>query len=447
MANTSPLTVLFVTFNCGRELIDADFFAAHLARLRDAKGTGKPPDLIVLSLQEVAPLAHSFLGGRLLVPYFSRFVQAVNISAAPGDAYRHLATRNVGMTAMMVMTRASAASRIRAAQFAGVGVGHLEMGNKGAVGVRLALDRPGSADPVYLTAVAAHLAPMEDACQRRNEDWRNIVRGLVFTATDTATGARRTGEAEAEPLLENGASDSIAQSSGMFDNHRLVIVGGDLNYRTSDVAPSQTEYHTFPKPDDYKHGVPIASHEPESKLAAYHRADQLSREKAAGNTLHLLEEQPVSFPPTYKYATGSGADWPSDGSEPSRWRWSRHRFPSWCDRVLFSAGLVEAPTGTFSPTAYMAFPLQRTSDHRPVALCFEVDLDRFAQNQALMTPEKAPFALDVHWQARRLRARQLEILVGGVAYLLTTWEGNALLGSTVLGAIGGWFIISSMMGS
>jgi hypothetical protein len=56
-----------------------------------------------------------------------------------------------------------------------------------------------------------------------------------------------------------------------------------------------------------------------------------------------------------------------------------------------------------------------------------------------------PFSIDPHWKARRDVARKKEIVVGILAYLLLTWEGNGLLVATIIGGIGSWFIISSML--
>ena len=65
----SDLNCYITTFNCGRELVDVDYFANNL--FNGAK-TDLPPDFIVLCLQEIAPIGYSFLGGSLLAPYFAR---------------------------------------------------------------------------------------------------------------------------------------------------------------------------------------------------------------------------------------------------------------------------------------------------------------------------------------------------------------------------------------
>ena len=66
----------------------------------------------------------------------------------------------------------------------GVGLGASEMRNKGAVGVRFTYYDNGRASTEF-TFVAAHLAAMEEALDRRNEDWMDIVRGLVFSSASS----------------------------------------------------------------------------------------------------------------------------------------------------------------------------------------------------------------------------------------------------------------------
>ena len=412
-----------VTFNCARNLLDIDTFASHLF-IRQPKSL-RSPDLIVLSLQEVAPIAHAFLGGNLLNPYLQRFVQAVNKSSDVG--YEPIAIRNVGMTALIVLAESSVSSSIRLVSAAGVGVGHWRMGNKGAVGVRLSIDCGDSFR--FVTLVAAHLAPFEHQVSRRNEDWKEIVSGLVFLPTDKR---HPDPSEESEPLLpETGRPSGDNLLHSMFSNQAPLFFAGDLNYRTHDVGPSDTDAQKFPQPG-------------EERISALRNTDQLERERSAEATLHYLDEVPIDFPPTYKYAWGHSDDWPGDGSEPSVYHWAKHRFPSWCDRILFSSELKAAST-IFQPHVYDALPLESTSDHRPVVLSFTYDLQQFGSDGNVLQTNAPPFRIYPDWMARRRVARRLEIAVGALAYLALTWEGNILLLSLAGGSVGGWLLLRSML--
>ena len=318
-----PVSVYLVTFNCARTFIDVDNFARHFF-LRHTFSYPWP-DLILLSLQEIAPIAHSFLGGNLLFPYFRRFHIAIN--KASQRQYEPIATHNVGMTALIVLARSDFSPRVRLAATAGVGVGDLGLGNKGAVGVRLAIGQDD--DWAYLTFVAAHLAPMEWAVTRRNEDWKQIVRNLIFRSTH---GSKRAITGEAQPLLSNDL-DEFGREDGttMFVPHSLLFFAGDLNYRTSDVPPKAYAHQSFPQPGEESHNR-LKSKE----MTSFWKADQLNQQRQANATMHLLDEFPVTFAPTYKYADGQRDLWPANGGEPQAYPWAKHRFPSWCEYVPFA---------------------------------------------------------------------------------------------------------------
>lgn len=451
--SVSPLDLFIVTFNCGRALLDVNAFEAGL--FKPYKNSSSYPDIVCLSLQEVAPLAYSFLGGSLLAPYFAPFVQAVQRAAGLKQDYRHLITHNVGMTAIMVLVKPEVSSQIQWLQTAEVGVGWSEAGNKGAAGVRLGCKAKGMTDVVPLTLVAAHLAPMEDAWQRRNEDWESIVRRLAFkspthnhnTASLSKASPRPSKrpdedndeDDEGRPLLGSSTADlalpTNPQVQGMFFTGSPIFFAGDLNYRTSDIGPHPDDHHSFPQPvNDPDHALHWSHLLPQ---------DQLSRERKEGRTVHGLDEAKITFPPTYKFSeqqqeSMTREQFLQDEETATKWLWSSHRVPSWCDRILFSASMV----AILKVRSYDAHPIQPTSDHRPVSLACTLDLEQAAKALADQAP---PFPLFARWEARRLAARRREIAIGMGSYLGLTWEGNGLLFASLLGVVGGWWALSSMI--
>ena len=128
----TELNCYIATFNCGRTLVNVDHFAANFF---NGLKTNLPPDLVVLALQEVAPIGYSFLGGSFLAPYFVRFSTAVHLATTrrfEGESeYGTVSVRNVGMTAIMIFAKGDVQERIKRIDTAGVGVGLWEMGNKG----------------------------------------------------------------------------------------------------------------------------------------------------------------------------------------------------------------------------------------------------------------------------------------------------------------------------
>ncbi|KAJ5573539.1 uncharacterized protein N7459_007966 [Penicillium hispanicum] len=449
------LRIYILTANCARNIIDVDLFAKHLFDALPDSGAGSfgAPDLIVFSLQEIAPIAYSFLGGSYLTPFYDAFVKAVKQATVQqwDESYVNLVKDNTGMTALMVFARAEITDKISWIDTAHVGFGVQDMGNKGAVGARLGYVAGGHpSKTVDLTFVAAHLAPMENALEQRNLDWRSIVERLVFSKQDEASkplDGEQSSTDENTALLgeENASHHSNSNRRGLFAPNAYVFVAGDLNYRTSNDAPSKQDVSHFPRRD--------VDNDHPAHYSHLLKQDQLVREMRQGNSFHGLSEAPIEFPPTYKYsdearkAARLGID-----VEHAEWKWSSHRWPSWCDRVLY----LDAPSrvgdqGRVKPHAYNALPLFPQSDHRPVALAVSVPLDH-ATSASLAARKPAdrkavtPFEIDPSWKSRRDTARRKEILVGFMAYLSLTWEGNGLLLASALGMVGAWVVLRSLWG-
>ncbi|KAJ5836509.1 Endonuclease/exonuclease/phosphatase [Penicillium robsamsonii] len=442
------LGVYVLTYNCARNFADVDAFANHFFDALPASGAGSSaPDLIFLSLQEIAPIAYSFLGGSYLVPYFDAFRRAVQKASAQkwNHHYVDFLTDNTGMTGLMLFAREETLGKIAWIDTAHVGVGVQELGNKGAVGARLGYVVEGQPSKTMdLTFVAAHLAPMEDSCEQRNKDWKSIVERLVFMHGDKRP-AEWSGVDENTSLLDDAASAHAEGSRrDLFAPNAYIFLAGDLNYRTSNVGPSTGEVEQFPRrnvnlddPSHYSHLL---------------KNDQLVREMSYSRTFHGLSEAPIDFPPTYKYsdaareAVRQGLD-----TDDHEWKWSNHRWPSWCDRVLY----LDKPSwvgeaGKVKPLAYDALPLFAQSDHRPVALVASVpllssDASSNTENARRGLRAVAPFSIDPRWKSKRDVARRKEILVGAVAYLGLTREGNGLLLASLLGIFGVCFILRSML--
>jgi hypothetical protein len=446
------LNLYILTSNCARNLIDIDLVAAHFF---DVLPTSSPaPELIVLSLQELAPIAYSFLGGSYLLPYFDAFIKAVKKGTAKQwkESYVNLVKDHTGMTGLMVFARADIADRISCIDTAHVGFGLQDMGNKGAVSARLKYVVEGpSSQAADLTFVAAHLAPMEDGLAKRNLDWQSIVERSVFSQ---GQGSPRTVEGDSQTdestsLLNDRPSTS---SHTIFAPNSHLFLAGDLNYRTSDVSPLKEDAIRFPKrnadpssPSHYSHLL---------------QEDQLIREMRAGRAFQGLSEAPITFPPTYKFsdaAQQAARRALETGDSDTEWNWSSHRWPSWCDRILYLDDALSRDTGegatqrTVKPVVYDALPLFPHSDHRPVALAVSVALrpsDHMVgdANGVSETKTLAPFAIDPTWRSQRDAARRKEIVVGVLAYLGLTWEGNGMVLASVVGLVGAWVVLRSMWG-
>ncbi|KAL6853278.1 DNase I-like protein [Trichoderma novae-zelandiae] len=498
---TSTLDLLVLTFNCAAKLVDVPVFARHLrtALERDAADL---PEVVVLSLQEVAPLSYAFIGDYFMKQYLDRFDEALNlaaslhsqtgqdhdVSAASSASSLPLASAalsnrgknrftlvralNVGYTAIMLFARHP--ERLSNIQEAEVGFGVAEMGNKGAVGLRALYEAGG--ESTELTFVATHLAAMEWNLPRRNANWGTIMRGLTFEDPEEVLSKLRRDAASRSESSSSEEGDAPEQARLLRDEHheqdlRLqqqfhnlsvfkpsshLFVAGDLNYRISTTSP--TPYSAVPNLDPGS----------ENYYTNFLHLDQLTRERLAGRTLHGLSEYPVAFPPTYKYVvdsktppTAAGGD--DDDDDEVHWEFAPHRYPGWTDRILF----LELPSwidAEMRVRAYDALPVMRTSDHRPVFLRVDVPL----VSPADLAPPAAvresaagsaspggsgvdprvrlPVEIDPEAWDRRAAGRRREIVAGWTMFLGSTRQGALILATLLAATAGGYWQFRSSSG-
>ncbi|KAL4900204.1 hypothetical protein BDW74DRAFT_162283 [Aspergillus multicolor] len=448
------LRLYFFTYNCALRLINVEHFSRHFFDAYPVTdSSNSPPDLIVLSLQEVAPMPYAFLGGSYVTPYFTSYAQAVDRATTQrfDTQYVNIVTEHSGMTGLMIFARPDIVDDLSSPEIAKVGFGFQEIGNKAAVASRLSYHSPKTPGAgVDLTLIAAHLAPMEDAVARRNADWRSMVERLVFNNPE------RTGkltdetedDSESAALLPSSSTPTPSSSSkhpGIFSPSHYLFIGGDLNYRTSDRFPSKSDYQRYPQadadPSDPLHFTNLL------------KSDQLAREMREARCFHGLTEARITFPPTYKYHGDAqlAALHPASADKPAEWKWTSHRWPSWCDRVLFT----RTPPGHDEDSdenevqilAYDALPVSSTSDHRPVALTVSIPVLKREQRLPNESAQLAPFPIDPDWSHKREAATKKEYAVGCLTYLALTREGNALLLAATVGVLGAWFVVRAMLGS
>lgn len=333
----------------------------------------------------MSPLADGFRGPYFVNPYFSCYESALNLAAAryiadqeregrPKDTpYTLVKTCNVSMTGIMLFaTNPATLSDIRTAE---VGFGAGDMANKGAVGLRMNFKKGNKF--TELTFVSTHLAAMEWNLDRRNKNWASIVSGLVFdnprkiVDMDTSKHAH---DSETQPLVFHPDTEKQLHDISIYKPGSHLFVAGDLNYRLSKTSPPPDA--TFPtlNPDSGDYFPQFLSR------------DQLLAEKLAGRTLHGLSEAPIRFPPTYKLNIVKAKERGSlsaiarvgqDGQEEEevKWEFARHRWPGWCDRVLYMdipPWVSRSPGKEIQVLGYNCFPAVRSSDHRAVYLRLHV---------------------------------------------------------------------------
>ncbi|KAI1462919.1 DNase I-like protein [Daldinia caldariorum] len=479
------LDVFILTFNAAKRQIHAPVFARHLYNAF-GQNASRLPELVVISLQEMAPSAQAFIGSYMLNPYFQRYESAVNLAAAkfaaeverqnlPKDhPYTLVTMRNVGMTGILLFARdPDMVKHLRATE---IGFGAGGMANKGAVGLRLQYNKRDADGSLLasteLTFVSAHLAAMEWNLEKRNKNWESIASGLVFD--DPKKYAERqakqfshrdnndNGESEAQQaLLSQDRTEKSLHDISIYKPSAHLFIAGDLNYRISDSAPALDSVFPDRNPDNAPESPNHFSH--------FLAHDQLTAEKAAGRALHGLSEAKIKFPPTYKlvlspkpkpHAGIEIAGDEDDDMDEVEWSWAPHRWPSWCDRILFQ----EIPwwareivgNKSMDVLAYNALPPVRSSDHKAVFLRVEVPM---LENNCLIPPNSAvevelraksvsslpdprvllPFPIDVQSWERRAQIRKWESTIGWSMLISQSKEGLVVFITLLLVGLGTWW--------
>jgi len=469
------------------------------------------------SLQEVAPLSYAFIGSYFLSPYYARYEEALNLASVrllatssaegsdgsefaaqpagseriPPRPYTLVRAKNVGMTALLLFARDPAA--VQSIEEAEAGFGAADMGNKGAVALRVTWGEPGQHElgrTTEVTLVATHLAAMEWNLKKRNANWRTIMSSLTFANPHTAlpglfaadsaaptpdrnrvggnklaADSSESSEAEGEPdeddtpLLNTAGDDPLTpeqratlQDLSIFKPTSHLFVAGDLNYRIGSTTPSPL--------------APFPSFDPTSEhyYPKFLPRDQLIQERLAGRAFHGMTEAPIAFGPTYKYNVLRSADGAENAAAVRRgaasngipevpWRFASHRWPGWCDRVLYLdlPAWVASKKKAIEIKAYDSLPVVRTSDHR--AVFFRASVPVVSAEDMLSPSAKAtaaaadsdpravlPVPVDVHAWERRAAARRKEVVVGWTAFFWSTKEGAVILATLFALFIGAWWM-------
>ena len=245
----------------------------------------------------------------------------VDLKATASSKFVLLASKQLVGVMMCVFVRQQLLPHISNVETGMAGVGIMnKMGNKGGCAVRFNL---------YDTSVVfigSHLAAHMDNVRRRNQDYEEITRRIVFTG-------------EAQRVGGTGArADLLPPGEFGLHDHDHVFWMGDLNYR---LPLAHAEIKSKIEEEDWDY------------LIDY---DQLKLQRDAGNVFNGYVEAPLRFPPTYRYDPGT------DNYDTS----AKTRPPAWCDRVMYRsvAGGVEQLT-------YNRHNLMM-SDHKPVSAMFEV---------------------------------------------------------------------------
>ncbi|KAI9259046.1 Endonuclease/exonuclease/phosphatase [Sporodiniella umbellata] len=265
------------------------------------------------------------------------WVQGVIDVLNEGEAtYVKVASKQLVTLLLIVVAKKKHVRFISESQVTWAGVGLMNMmGNKGGIAVRLRFHDS------YLCFVTSHLAALTEKTEKRNQDFLELSKRLLFSHTPNRLTQYVSyfwnhGE-EGVSFLENHGVLRDWRVEASIYHSDVLLWSGDLNYRIN-----QNE-------SVIKHWLR------EQRLDVLLAYDQLSIEQRAGRTFPMFSEGQITFPPTYKYDPGTHH---YDTSE-------KRRAPSWTDRVLWKKERATAGTH-LQLIDYDHCPVLTVSDHKPV---------------------------------------------------------------------------------
>lgn len=342
-------------------------------------------DLYVIGLQEAQPLSG---------------VDAVRTDKEKGDLWKAKLAKSVGpnydaltskqLTGIVLVLFLHKRHRLAwsGLDVAYAATGFMKQGNKGGVAARFVIyDRS-------VCCVVAHLSADDDKVERRNEDFKEILRKAVFSpqgsnasvsdgaiqrvdptsalkknftsllSTDFKGGGHSKRMAAVvtaatqvvSDLKEGGDSRALQDPHAVrILDHDLVIWLGDLNYRIDEDPRVVLKWVK------------------ERNWSALQAADQFNKVRRTSHVMHItdFEEAAITFPPTYKVVKFRNEYAVDDGGE-------LKRTPSWTDRVLWRAKVrsgANHPPPSVTPLHYNSVQDIFSSDHRPVHALLKVQFD------------------------------------------------------------------------
>ena len=388
------------------------------------------PTLVAMCLQEMVSLSASNVvqgslgydvdgGAKAAADWDS--LAALTLHQRYGVPYTRIAKRQLVGTYLSVWAIATDVSEGKVGAFGTDAVATGTLGVLGNKGGCLASVR------VHETTVAfisAHLSSGEDigSEKRRNDDASSILRrgtfdgAAVLAAPPTEAAliirAKMLAAAAAAASTSGDANEAASKAKVptlSVEDHDICFFVGDLNYRLHDMPVKQTDVRgavTYVKDSLMDTGSPAA-------LLNAH--DELTAEMAAGRVFPGFREEPITFPPTFKFKKGTDryTGEPEDDADVSASNAtdleedvaivskkdaqpeedSKPRKPAWTDRCLLrvrktATSVMPTSLAHISCRSYGSADL-RLSDHRPVHLHARLTC-RYARMELPSSPGTSP---------------------------------------------------------
>ncbi|KAI9007218.1 Endonuclease/exonuclease/phosphatase [Gaertneriomyces semiglobifer] len=311
---------------------------------------GEPYALYVLGFQELDLNTQAYLYNDTLKE--DEWCSAIELALkSSGAKYVKVVSKQLVGMFIVLYVKQEERDKVQEVSAEYLGTGLLGMmGNKGAAAIRFRYYDS------YFAFVDSHLAADTSMVDRRNQDYQEISRRLMFPLPSKYEDYLAYSRANPwvasyfdsrQAIASSGAATAGAPPgkavATIFDTDHLFFLG-DLNYR---IGLPHAEVKALVEKGDIE------------QLLAF---DQLLIERGAKRVFHGFKEAPITFVPTFKYDIGTSR---FDTSE-------KKRTPSFCDRILWFQNPLHTEDEWVKPVAYRSSMSLTMSDHKPVSGIYDV---------------------------------------------------------------------------
>ncbi|KAK0195909.1 DNase I-like protein [Armillaria mellea] len=336
--------------------------------------TQNQPDVFVLGFQELDLSTEALIYSTGTAKEDAWCMAVFAALGEWGEHYIKLTSKQLVGMLIVIIVKDSLKDCFKDVQTSVAGAGIMGvMGNKGGTAVRLTFTPPPTEGvltqgPTILTFVNSHLAAFDAMVDRRNADYADLSKRLVF------------------------GTPYVGDTTTLWESDAVFWIG-DLNYRID-------------LPDLDVRAILLEDCWEGDRFETLLPYDQLKNSIRSQKAFDVFTEFPVTHRPTYRFSPGLLTD--SMG-------YDMKRKPAWTDRILH----VFSPTHVrVKQTRYGGHYDTTMSDHKPLSADFIVDVDVYDKNHTLAVAKTLYRQLeDIESQANlKVKVEPSGVSLGRVSY-------------------------------
>lgn len=292
------------------------------------------PDIFVLGLQEIDRRTEAYMSNiSVREQLWVNVVMEAFLTKYPEEKFVKVASKALVGLFIIVVVRQEHSKHIGKISTTSASCGIMGVvGNKGAVSIRFKVYDG------YVCFVNCHLAAHPNQVLRRNQDFSDLHKRLMFQVPSKTRKSRH-----------DKFTDAYWHVKGFLNVNQCDVLYwlGDFNYRVEMEGQLARIF--------VQHG----------QIDSVLEKDQMKLQRTISKELSQYSEAEITFPPSYSFDTGTDN---YDSSE-------KQRIPSWCDRIIWRTG--DGITSNYYDCLF-GF---KSSDHKPVRFSSELQVNEIIQKE------------------------------------------------------------------